>query len=120
MRFSHLLYKLEGMYRRARRIVFIDDSFVIYKNHVTRRWLSYDPKFELRSPPVCRPRVNVIERLWKPLHDTVTCNHHQQSMKALMKAVRRFMDAGQSWPGNAHRLDKAQVKRMCDQSPRPS
>lgn len=102
--FIHLLYKTKCAYRHARRIVLIVDNFVIHKSHITQRWLANNPKFELLFQPVYHPWVNKIERLWKTLHDTVTRNHHQPTMKRLMIDVRRFMQVCQPWPGNAHAL----------------
>ena len=105
--FIHLLYKLKCMYRRARRIVLIVDNFIIHKSHITRRWLANNPKFELLFQPAYHPWVNTIERLWKTLHDIVTRNHQHGPIKALMGAVRRFMDGCQPWPHNAHALARA-------------
>ena len=105
--FIQLLHKIKRAYRRARRIVLIVDNFVIHKSHVTQRWLANNPKFELLFQPVYHPWVNKIERLWKTLHDTVTRNHHQPTMKRLMIDVRRFMHVCQPWPGNAHALANA-------------
>ena len=102
--FIHLLYRLKRIYRRARRIVLIVDNSIIHKSFVTRRWLANNPKFELLFQPVYHPWVNVIERLWKTLHDTVTRNHRHGSMKALMGSFRRFMQVCQPWPGSAHAL----------------
>ena len=65
------------------------------------------PKFELLFRPVCRPWVSVIERLWKPLYDTVTRNHRPRSMRWLMGSVRWFMGACKPWSGIAHALARA-------------
>ena len=105
--FIHLLYRLKRIYRRARRIVLIVDNSTIHKSSITRRRLANNPKFELFFQPVYYPWVNVIELLWKTLHDTVTRNHRHRSMKALMGSARRFMQACQPWPGSAHALAKA-------------
>lgn len=99
--FIHLLYRLKRIYRRARRVVLIVDNYIIHKSFITRRWLANNPKFELLFQPVYHPWVNVIERLWKTLHDTVTRNHRHPSMKSLMGSVRRFMQACQPWPALA-------------------
>ena len=44
------------------------------------------------------PWVNVIERLWKQLHATVTRNHTSSTMRHLMVAGGRFLDALQPFP----------------------
>lgn len=107
--FIHLLYQIKRTYRRARRIVLIVDNFVIHKSHITRRWLSNNPKFELLFQPAYHPWVNHIERLWKTLHDTVTRNHRRTSMKSLMADIHRFLNVCQPWPGNDHALAFKQV-----------
>ena len=73
--FIDLLYRLKSLYRRARRIVLIVDNVIVHKSSITQRWLANNPKFELLFQPIYHPWVNVIERLWKTLHDTVTRNH---------------------------------------------
>ncbi len=105
--FIHLLYLLKRTYRRAQRIVLIVDNYIIHKSYITRRWLANNPKFELLFQPVYHPWVNKIERLWKTLHDTVTRNHRHPSMKKLLRAVRRFLEVCQPWPGNGHALAEA-------------
>ena len=46
--------------------------------------------------------VNVIERLWKAMHDTVTRNHRCRSMFELCQSVARFLEVVQPFPGNGH------------------
>jgi len=105
--FIHLLYQLKRTYRRARRIVLIVDNYAIHKSRVTRRWLARNPKFELVFKPAYCPWVNVIERLWKALHDTVTRNHQHITMESLMRDVWTFIRAAQPLPGSHHALAKA-------------
>jgi transposase len=105
--FIHLLYTLKRTYRRARRIVLIVDNYSIHMSYITRRWLANNPKFELLFQPAYHPWVNEIERLWKALHDTVTRNHRHGTMRELLTAVRRFLQACQPFPGNGHALAAA-------------
>lgn len=102
--FVHLLHKLKRTYRAARRIVLIADNYVIHKSGITTRWLANNPKFELVFQPAYCPWVNVIERLWKALHDTVTRNHKHSNLNKLMCDVRRFLEACQPFPGARHAL----------------
>lgn len=97
--FIRLLHRLKRTYRKAKRIVLIADNYVIHKSAVTRRWLHNNPKFELVFQPAYCPWVNVIERLWKALHDTVTRNHKHSTMNKLMRDVRRFLQICQPFPG---------------------
>jgi len=100
--FVRLLLALRRAYRRARRIVLIVDNYIIHKSRLTKTFLTNNPKFALLFQPVYHPWVNVIERLWKQLHDTVTRNHTWPTLRALMAAVRRFLDAAQPFPGAGH------------------
>ena len=45
--FNYLLYQLQRIYRRPRPIVLVVDSSVIYRNSITRRWLTNHLKFGL-------------------------------------------------------------------------
>lgn len=100
--FISLLQALRARYRRARRILLIVDNYVIHKSQVTLRWLAMNPKFKLLFQPVYHPWVNVIERLWKQLHDAVTRNHTYANMRQLMSAVRQFIVVAQPFPGAGH------------------
>ena len=88
--FVKLLEALRGQYRRAKRIVLILDNYKIHKSQMVERWLVKNVKFRLLFQPVYHPWVNVIERLWKAMHDTVTRNHRCRSMYELCQLVARF------------------------------
>ena len=50
-------------------------------------------KFRLHFlPPYC-PDENRIERLWEDLHANVTRNHRHHSMRSLLAAVLRWLEA---------------------------
>jgi len=105
--FISLLRKLRRTYRHMRRIVLILDNVNTHRSRKTNSFLKRNPKFELVFQPVYHPWVNQIERLWKALHDTVTRNHRHRSMEALMKAVRRFLEVVQPFPGACHGIARA-------------
>lgn len=105
--FIHLLHKLKRTYRKAKRIILIADNYIIHKSGVTQRWLANNPKFELVFQPAYCPWVNVIERLWKALHDTITRNHKHSTMNKLMHDVRRFLEVCQPFPGAGQALAAA-------------
>ena len=88
--FVKLLEQLRSQYRRANKIVLILDNYRIHKSELVEQWLSANPKFQLLFQPVYHPWVNVIERLWKALHDTVTRNHRCRSMFELCQHVDAF------------------------------
>ena len=100
--FLKLLDHLRRQYRRAKRIVLILDNYCIHASRVTQRWLEKNPKFQLLFQPTYYPWVNVIERLWKAMHDTVTRNHRCRSMYELCQSVARFLEVVQPFPGNGH------------------
>ena len=94
--FVKLLEQLRRQYRRARRIVLILDNYRIHKSRVTQHWLAENPKFQLLFQPPYYPWINVIKRLWRAMHDTVTRNHRCGSMYELCQSVAR------PFPGNSH------------------
>ncbi len=100
--FVKLLQQLRSRYRRANKLVLILDNYRIHKSQLVERWLQGNPKFQLLFQPVYHPWVNVIERLWKAMHDTVIRNHRCRSMFELCQYVARFLDVVQPFPGNAH------------------
>ena len=51
------------------------------------------------QPTYC-PWGNVLERLWKAPHDTVTRNHRCRWMYELCQSVVRFQEVAQPFPGN--------------------
>jgi transposase len=98
--FLRLLEALSRGYRRARRLRLILDNYVIHRSRMVQGWLRRHPRVGLLFQPVYHPWVNRIERLWKQLHDTVTRNHCCASLEILMKAVERFMEVCQPFPGS--------------------
>ena len=74
----------------------------IHKSRVIERWLAENPKFQFLFQPTYYPWVNIIERLWKSMHDTVTLNHRCRSMYELCQSVARFLEVVQPFPGNGH------------------
>ena len=100
--FVKLLEQLRSQYRRARRVVLILDNYRIHKSQMVERWLAQNGKFQLLFQPVYHPWVNVIERLCKAMHDTVTRNHRCRSMFELCQHVARFLDIVQPFPGSGH------------------
>lgn len=102
--FIALLEKLKRQYRRAKTIVIILDNYSIHKSRQAKAWLQRHPKFELVFQPAWHPWLNVIERLWKQLHDTVTRNHQRSNIRQLMEDVRCFMANCQPFPGSSPAL----------------
>ncbi|MDD1830294.1 IS630 family transposase, partial [Photobacterium sp. ZSDE20] len=56
--------------------------------------------------PVYSPWVNVIERLWNALHQTITRNHKCSYMWQLLRQVKFFMDNVSPFPGGGHGVIK--------------
>ena len=100
--FVKLLEQLRRRYRRATRMVLIVDNYRIHTSQLVERWLERNRKFQLLFQPAYHPWVNVIERLWKAMHDTVTRNHRCRSMYELCQHIARFLDVVQPFPGSGH------------------
>lgn len=90
---------LSGYYRRAGRIHLVLDNYIIHKARcVQEKLAALGGRIVLHFLPPYSPNDNVIERLWKQLHDHVTRNHRHRTMDALLVAVRRFLDKAQPPP----------------------
>jgi transposase len=96
--FCQFLWLIAGRYRRAHRIHIILDNYGIHSAALTRSVLdSLANRIVLHFlPPYC-PDANRIERIWQDLHANVTRNHRCKTMKQLLDAARRYLDAYR-WP----------------------
>ena len=91
---------LSTTYRRARRLHLVLDNYIIHKAGVVKRYLeSTNGRFVLHFLPPYSPNHNVIERLWKQMHDPVTRSHRHRHMDTLVAAVRCFLHNAQPFPG---------------------
>ena len=98
--FIALVEELCRRYRRARRIHLVLDNFIIHKSRRTLRCLAaLGGRVVLHFLPPYSPLSNVIERLWKQLHDHVTGNHRHRTIEPLMAAVDDFIEGAQPFPG---------------------
>lgn len=80
--FLALLEKLTTTYRRAEKL-----HLILIAQFGTR--------FALHFLPPYSPEQNVIERLWKQMHDQVTRNHRYATMDSLMAAIYEFLESAQ-------------------------
>ncbi len=91
---------MSSRYRRARPIHIVLDNYIIHKVHCVLRQLeALGARIVLHFLPPYSPNDNVIERLWKQLHDHVTRNHQHRTILSLVEAVKRFLDNAQPFPG---------------------
>jgi len=98
--FVQFLDFLSRTYRRARHIHLVLDNYIIHKARCVQKKLAeLGGRVVLHFLPPYSPDDNVIERLWKQLHDHVTRNHRHPTIDTLVEAVRRFLDAAQPFPG---------------------
>jgi putative transposase len=98
--FLALVDALRRAYRRARCIHLVLDNYISHKSRQTLRHLSrYGRRIKLHFLPPYSPESNVIERLWKQLHDQVTRNHRHRTIEPLMEAVDEFVAGAQPFPG---------------------
>jgi transposase len=100
--FLDLLRALRRTYRRARQIVLMLDNYIIRRSQLMQRWMAANPKFQLCFQPAYHPWVNVTERLWKQLHQTLTRNHCCQTLTELLRDTARFFTVIQPFPGAGH------------------
>lgn len=98
--FLDLLDGICRSYRKAKRLHLILDNYIIHKSHIVKSWLErFGSRFVFHFLPPYSPESNMIEHLWKQLHDHVTRNHRFSSMLDLMKAVEEFLESCQPFPG---------------------
>jgi transposase len=98
--FIALVEALCHRYRRSRVIHLILDNCITHKSNKTlERIAALDGRVRLHFLPPYSPESNVIERLWKQMHDHVTRNHQHRTIDALLHAVERFLVAAQPFPG---------------------
>jgi len=98
--FAQFLDYLSRQYRRAKRIHLVLDNYIIHKARcVVSQLEKLRGRVVLHFLPPYSPNDNVIERLWKQLHDHVTRNHRHANMDSLIVDVRRFLDHAQPFPG---------------------
>lgn len=75
------------------------DSYGIRLSCIARAWLRHHPRISLLVQPVHHPWVNVVEHLWKAMHDTVTRNHRFTHLDEIMLTVRGFLHEAEPLPG---------------------
>jgi transposase len=98
--FICLLDRLKAAYRRAEKLHLILDNYIIHKSRRTLGWLKqFGSRIELHFLPPYSPEHNVIERLWKQMHDHVTRNHRHTTMQDLICAIEQFLRGIQPFPG---------------------
>lgn len=98
--FVEFLKYLSATYRRARRLHLVLDNYIIHKARAVTRYLeSVNGRIVLHFLPPYSPDDNVIERLWKQMHDHVTRNHRHRHIDTLVEEVRCFLRQAQPFPG---------------------
>ena len=98
--FVEFLKYLSATYRRAKRIHLVLDNYIIHKARVVMNYLEQiNGRIVLHFLPPYSPDDNVIERLWKQMHDHVTRNHRHRTIDTLVAEVRRFLSSAQPFPG---------------------
>ncbi|MDB6375097.1 IS630 family transposase [Photorhabdus bodei] len=100
--FIAMLEKLKQHYQRAKNITLIRDNYIIHKSRKTEAWLKNNPKFRLLFQPIYSPWVNLIEKPWYALHETITRNHRFQYMWELLRKIKHFMHNVSPFPGGSH------------------
>ena len=98
--FIALVEALRWRYRHSSVIHLALDNCIIHKSRQTLRHLrQLGARVQLHFLPPYSPESNVIERLWKQLHDQVTRNHQHRTIEALLQTVEEFLQAAQPFPG---------------------
>lgn len=108
--FAQFLEYLSSRYRRAKRIHLVLDNYIVHKALLVARTLEkLGGRVVLHFLPPYSPDDNVIERLWKQMHDHVTRNHQHRTIDVLVEAVHRFLDNAQPFPGTKVSTSRAEA-----------
>jgi transposase len=98
--FIALVDHLRRRYRHSSVIHLVLDNCITHKSRKTLAHLAaLDGRVVLHFLPPYSPESNVIERLWKQMHDHVTRNHQHRTIESLLEAVDEFLHAAQPFPG---------------------
>lgn len=98
--FLWLLEKMKASSQRAEKLHLILDNCLIHKSRQTMSWLEkFGARLILHFLPPYSPEHNVIQRLWKQMHDQVTRNHSHRTMEDLFCAIEQFLLVAQPFPG---------------------
>lgn len=98
--FVELLEKLKSSYRRSGRLHLVLDNYIIHKSRMIKSWLlKFGSRIVMHFLPPYSPEANMIEHLWKQMHDHVTRNHRFSKMEDLMAAAEQFLESCQPFPG---------------------
>ncbi|MDJ0892577.1 MAG: IS630 family transposase [Gammaproteobacteria bacterium] len=97
--FTQLLDFLSSIYPRTKRIHLVLDNYITHKPRcVEQRLGALAGRIVRHFLPSYSPDDNVIERLWKRLHDHVTRNHRHRTIDPLVEDVRKLLDEAQPFP----------------------
>ena len=110
--FIKLLQKLREVYPKAKRIHLILDNYIIHSSRKAEIALrAFGGVFERHFLPPYTPEHNLIEHLWKQLHDNVTRNHRRRSIEGLMRDVEIFLKRASPFPGAKPSTAKSKGRR---------
>lgn len=98
--FVDLLESLSKSYRKAVRLHLVLDNYIIHKSKLVTSWMQrFGSRIVMHFLPPYSPEANMIEHLWKQMHDHVTRNHQFSKMEELVGAVDQFLEYCQPFPG---------------------
>lgn len=75
---------------KASKIHLICDNGKAHRNRAVEEYVKNSKKLEIHYLPPYSPNLNPIERLWKLLHEEVTCNNFYKKFEDFAKSVRGF------------------------------
>ena len=89
--FVNLLRLLRATHPEVEQFILYVDGARYYKAPVVQEWLRRHPEFHLEPLPAYSPNLNLIERLWKFLHQKAL-NRWHKTFEAMQGAVAAVLD----------------------------
>jgi transposase len=86
------LKSLEAAYPEMNKIHVFCDNARYYKNKEVTAYLTHS-KIEMHFFPPYSPNLNLIERLWKLLHEAVSNNKYYEKFSEFREAVLGFLQS---------------------------
>jgi transposase len=87
-----LLEKIKHQCPEMKTIHLIADNARYYRSRLVAQYLDQNPVFKLKFLPPYSPNLNLIDRLWKYMRQTVLDTHYYQTASEFEAALRDFFN----------------------------
>lgn len=106
------LIKIIQVFSDKKLITIVCDNARYFKSLDVKKFLANNPKIKLKFLPPYSPNLNLIERLWKLMHEKVSYNQFYESLTSFRVAIFDFFQKLQSGKQHAKTLEKRLVEKF--------